>query len=264
MTAMPATQRRVPRRPPVFSYRSSLRLMLAFRHGHDRTVGSMLAQSHTRQDRSEDDVDRDTCSEPGGDQGHEGPGDRCGDRRIRRVAAGTDLRGRRGRMQADPASGRDRIRVGRPLRRPLQHPDTRVRRGDRAPRGGGHPQDGGRGPRRGREPARGADRGHMAGATGPTLVEESRTAELLVVGHRGRGELASVLLGSVGLYCVLQAHAPVLVVRPPTDTSDRTGRTPRPRRSAPPRTTSLGAGMKLTIRLTVGSYSSSCRGTRAG
>jgi nucleotide-binding universal stress UspA family protein len=62
----------------------------------------------------------------------------------------------------------------------------------------------------------------MAGATGPTLVEESRTAELLVVGHRGRGELASVLLGSVGLYCVLHAHSPVLVVRPPTDTSDRT------------------------------------------
>ncbi len=62
----------------------------------------------------------------------------------------------------------------------------------------------------------------MAGATGPTLVEESRTAELLVVGHRGRGELASVLLGSVG-HCVLHAHSPVLVVRPPTDTLDRTG-----------------------------------------
>ena len=63
-----------------------------------------------------------------------------------------------------------------------------------------------------------------AGTTGPALVEESRTAALLVVGHRGRGELASVLLGSVGLYCVLHAHSPVLVVRPPADTSD--GRRP--------------------------------------
>ena len=63
----------------------------------------------------------------------------------------------------------------------------------------------------------------MVGATGPALVEQSRTAELLVVGHRGRGELASGLLGSVGLYCVLHAHSSVLVVRPPADTSDGTG-----------------------------------------
>jgi nucleotide-binding universal stress UspA family protein len=62
----------------------------------------------------------------------------------------------------------------------------------------------------------------VAGATGPVLVEQSRTAELLVVGHRGRGELASVFLGSVGLYCVLHAHSPVLVVRPTTDTSNGT------------------------------------------
>ena len=54
----------------------------------------------------------------------------------------------------------------------------------------------------------------VPGATGPVLVEQSRTAALLVVGHRGRGELASALLGSVGLYCVLHAHSPVLVIRP--------------------------------------------------
>ena len=50
----------------------------------------------------------------------------------------------------------------------------------------------------------------LAGATGPVLVEQSRTAQLLIVGHRGRGELASTLLGSVGLYCVLHEHSPVL------------------------------------------------------
>lgn len=54
----------------------------------------------------------------------------------------------------------------------------------------------------------------VAGTTGPTLVEQSRTAQLLVVGHRGHGEVASALLGSVGLYCVLHAHSPVLVIRP--------------------------------------------------
>ena len=56
----------------------------------------------------------------------------------------------------------------------------------------------------------------VPGAIGPTLVEESRKAQLLVVGHRGHGEITSVLLGSVGLYCVLHAHSPVLVVRPDT------------------------------------------------
>ncbi len=54
----------------------------------------------------------------------------------------------------------------------------------------------------------------VPGTTGPTLVEQSKTAQLLVVGHRDHGEIASVLLGSVGLYCVLHAHSPVLVVRP--------------------------------------------------
>ncbi len=54
----------------------------------------------------------------------------------------------------------------------------------------------------------------VAGTIGPVLVEESRTAQLLIVGHRGHGEIASVLLGSVGLYCVLHAHSPVLVIRP--------------------------------------------------
>lgn len=46
-----------------------------------------------------------------------------------------------------------------------------------------------------------------------TLVERSREADLLVVGSRGRGGLAGVLLGSVSLHCVSHALCPVVVVR---------------------------------------------------
>jgi hypothetical protein len=45
------------------------------------------------------------------------------------------------------------------------------------------------------------------------LVSESRDADLLVVGHRGRGAFHSTMLGSVGLQCVLHASVPVTVVR---------------------------------------------------
>jgi nucleotide-binding universal stress UspA family protein len=46
------------------------------------------------------------------------------------------------------------------------------------------------------------------------LVDQSALADLLVVGHRGRGAIASACLGSVGLQCVLHATCPVVVVRP--------------------------------------------------
>lgn len=52
------------------------------------------------------------------------------------------------------------------------------------------------------------------GRAGELLVDAADGAELLVVGHRGRGSVASVLLGSVGLYCVLHARCSVTVVRP--------------------------------------------------
>jgi nucleotide-binding universal stress UspA family protein len=51
--------------------------------------------------------------------------------------------------------------------------------------------------------------GHPA----PILVETSKGAQLLVVGSRGQGEFAGMLLGSVSEHCVTNAHCPVLVFR---------------------------------------------------
>jgi nucleotide-binding universal stress UspA family protein len=45
------------------------------------------------------------------------------------------------------------------------------------------------------------------------LIDESAEADLLVVGHRGRGAFTGMLLGSVSVHCVNGAHCPVVVVR---------------------------------------------------
>ncbi|MFC5139819.1 universal stress protein [Actinomycetospora rhizophila] len=50
------------------------------------------------------------------------------------------------------------------------------------------------------------------GDAAEVLVAAARDADELVVGHRGRGAVASALLGSVGWGCVLHAPCPVRVV----------------------------------------------------
>ena len=52
-----------------------------------------------------------------------------------------------------------------------------------------------------------------AGHPASVLVDASRGANLLVVGNRGRGVVAEMLLGSVSEYCVRRASCPVVVVR---------------------------------------------------
>ena len=54
----------------------------------------------------------------------------------------------------------------------------------------------------------------LPGPAAKALIDQSRDADLLVLGHRGRGGFKSAVLGSVGLHCVLHATCPVTIVRP--------------------------------------------------
>ena len=53
----------------------------------------------------------------------------------------------------------------------------------------------------------------VEGHPAPTLLDASRGADLLVVGSRGHGEFAGMLIGSVSQHLVSTAHCPVLVWR---------------------------------------------------
>jgi nucleotide-binding universal stress UspA family protein len=53
----------------------------------------------------------------------------------------------------------------------------------------------------------------IRGSAAAVLLEAARDADLLVVGNRGRGAFADLLLGSVGEHCARHAVCPVVVVR---------------------------------------------------
>lgn len=79
-----------------------------------------------------------------------------------------------------------------------------------------------------------------AGDPGPVLTRAAAGAQLLVVGHRGRGGVATTLLGSVAWWCLRHAPCPLTVVPPP-------GR--HPRAAAPDdRDTAVPAGVAGHLR----------------
>jgi nucleotide-binding universal stress UspA family protein len=63
------------------------------------------------------------------------------------------------------------------------------------------------------------------GPPAKVLVDESRDAQLLVVGRRGHGGLLGQHMGSVSSACVAHAHCPVLVVGQESGDTQGTERT---------------------------------------
>ena len=67
----------------------------------------------------------------------------------------------------------------------------------------------------------------LDGPTAHVLIEQSKDADLLVLGSRGHGGFAGLLLGSVSTACAQHARCPVLIMHHAED-SKITGSHPRP------------------------------------
>lgn len=64
-----------------------------------------------------------------------------------------------------------------------------------------------------REPAVDVRTSIEEGSPAEVLIERSKECDLVVVGSRGHGGFAGILLGSVSQHLVAHAHCPVVVIR---------------------------------------------------
>ena len=62
---------------------------------------------------------------------------------------------------------------------------------------------------------------HVQGHPRHTLDDDSRDADMVVVGRRGHGGFGGMLIGSVSSALVAHAHCPVLVVHSPETKAGR-------------------------------------------
>jgi nucleotide-binding universal stress UspA family protein len=76
----------------------------------------------------------------------------------------------------------------------------------------------------GDEPGVDVERRVLEGGAANVLLAAAAGADLLVVGSRGRGGFAQLLLGSVAQQCVHHAPCPVVVVRAPHPPDSGSGR----------------------------------------
>ncbi|MFT2816419.1 universal stress protein [Leifsonia sp. A12D58] len=83
------------------------------------------------------------------------------------------------------------------------------------------------------------------GSPAVVLTSVAEQARLLVVGSRGHGGLAGLLLGSVADRCVLQASCPVLLIRPPAETEAVS--------ATPPQAETGHAGPEVALEIEPGS-----------